>query len=584
MRAAFTRRIARAAVAVAIVGGALVLSPVARAESSGSDADGAAGRIGVLVDPAVPATAVRQAAFAATAADVVASGALPERIGGADRYATAAQIAAEFGTSDAVVVANGSTAKGGYDALAANYLAGQLNAPIVLTSGTALEDSVATAVQKVLAGSTDPAIYVMGGTDCVSDAEAAALNQLAATITGTDGDYVQRIAGDSRYQTAALAAQAVEGASPGSVDVGVSPSYSLPTAILASGTVNADALAAGPLSNAWGLPVLLTPADRLPTDAASAISALGIRQLLVLGGTDRVSETVLSAARAAGVQRVQRISGANRFATASSLYRLVRMTFVNSDGAHYADGRRAFLANGITGFPDALAVGPLAGALGAPLLTVSADAADLSTLTFLADAKSAITAVTVLGSAPTVGQAVLIAGKSALGLNIARTSAGGLATSINEDFLNAVAAKTTFRQKIDLARSYLPDGGKQIPGAIDIDPADGMAGAAGLTFFPTCEVWIDATLPDNVILDILRHEYIHVLQCRAENQKVNLGYASSDTAIGGIERGADAGAYLLGSNYMYYVDFSTAASPLRVSEILTAQRLLARFKITYIVG
>ena len=77
---------------------------------------------------------------------------------------------------------------------------------------------------------------------------------------------------------------------------------------------------------------------------------------------------------------------------------------------------------------------------------------------------------------------------------------------------------------------------------------------------------------------------MHVLQCRTENQKVNLGYASSDTAIGGIERGADAGAYLLGSNYMYYVDYSSSASPLRVSEILMAQKLLARFKISYVVG
>lgn len=582
MRAVLSRRITAAAAAALVAGGALVLAPAANAAPTGGPAGN--GGTQAMVEPPVPASAVRRTTMATAAPDVVAGDAVPERIGGADRYATAAQIAAEFGTSNAVVVANGSDAKGGYDALAANYLAGELHAPILLTAGVSLESTVATAVTNVLTGSTDPAIYVMGGSDAVSAAAAAALNAIASGIAGTSGDYVHRVGGDSRYQTAALAAQEVNGATAGTVDLGMSPHYTLPTAILASGTVNADALAAGPLSNAWGLPVLLTPAGSLPTDASRAIGALGIQQLLVLGGPDRVSDAVISQAKAAGVQRVQRVAGANRFATAASLYTLARSTFADASGAHYAASTQAFLANGASGFPDALAAGPLAGALGAPLLTVSANSADLSTLTFLAGAKSSITAITVLGTAPTVGQAVLIAGKSALGLNIARTSTGTLADGTNAAFLAAVAPMTTFRQKIDLARSYLPGGGNLIQGTIDIDPGDGIANAAGLTFFPTCEVWIDDTLPDSVILDILRHEYIHVLQCRAENQKVNLGYAASDTAVGGIERGADAGAYLLGSNYMYYVDYSTAASPLRVSEILTAQALLARFKITYVVG
>lgn len=64
---------------------------------------------------------------------------VPQRIGGTDRYQTAALLAQQFGSANAVIVANGSTAKGGFDALSANYLAGQLGAPIVLTGGEALE-------------------------------------------------------------------------------------------------------------------------------------------------------------------------------------------------------------------------------------------------------------------------------------------------------------------------------------------------------------------------------------------------------------------------------------------------------------
>ncbi len=612
MRTAFAGRVLAVATALVVGSGMVAAAPVAQAAApvgaatgagtgalagvaAGASAGAAAARPGnvvpdpggsdriAMVDPYVPPTGAHGTQRAGAAADVVASSALPERIGGTDRYATAGQIATQFGTADAVVVANGSTAKGGFDALAANYLAGEVRAPIVLTSGQALEPAAAAAVRAVLTGSTDPAIYVMGGSDSVSDAVATALGSIAADVTGAPGDYVHRVAGDSRYATAALAAQAIDTAMPGTVNLGVSPSYSLTTAILASGAVNADALAAGPLSNAWGLPVLLTPDATLPTAAADAIQALGIQQLIVLGGSDRVSDSVIAQAKSAGVQRVQRIAGANRFATAASLYSYARKTFTNADGVHYAAGTRAFLANGVTGFPDALAVGPLAGALGAPLLTVSADAVDTSTLTFLTGAKGAIAAVTMLGTAPTVGQAVLITAKAALGLNIAETSAGTIADDVHAKFLAAAAGLSTFTAKLALAMTYLPHGGKEIA-SLDTNPADGLDNAAGLTWFPTCKVWIDDTLPDSAILDILRHEYIHALQCRAANNGVQLGYASDDTAIGGIERGADAGAYLLGSNYMYYIDYAATATPLRVSEIATAQRLLALFQISYVIG
>lgn len=591
MGAGFTRRVLAVATALIIGGGTVLAAPAAQAAPAAMPAAATAAMptVGVVsdgtprVDPYVPPAGPKQTRAAGVAADVAAADTIPERIGGADRYATAAQIAAEFGTANAVVVANGSTAKGGFDALAANYLAGEVTAPIVLTGGQTLEPTAAAAVQKVLAGSTDPAIYVMGGTDSISDAVATALDQIAAGITGTAGEYVHRIAGDSRYATAALAAQAIDGVAPGTLNLGLSPSYTLPTAILASGAVNADALAAGPLSNAWGLPVLLTPAATLPADAAGAIRALGITQLIVLGGADRVSDAVVAQAKAAGVQRVQRIAGANRFATAVSLYTYARTKFTGGAGSHYAAGTRAFVANGVTGFPDALAVGPLAGALGAPLVTASADDVDTSTLTFLAGIKSTVKAVTVLGSTATVSQTVFITAKAALGLNIAETTGGTIADDVHAKYLAAASGLPTFQAKLALAMTYLPHGGKEIA-SLDTDPGDGIDNAAGLTWFPTCAVWIDDTLPTDAILDILRHEYIHALQCRAENEGVKFGYATDDTAIGGIERGADAGAYLLGSDYMYYIDYATTASPLRASEIATAQRLLGLFKISYVVG
>lgn len=538
------------------------------------------------VDPKPPAQAARERATRLLADPLVTDG-VPERIGGDGRYATAAQIANLYGTSNAVIVANGSNQKGGFDALSANYLAGQLSAPVVLTAGSTLEPEVAAAIQTVLSGSTQPAIYVMGLADSVSDAEVAALNALAVTISGVDGQYVTRIGGAGRYATSALTVTAFDGAQVGAVDSGASPRLSLPTAILASGTSNADALAAGPLSNAWGLPVLLTAADHLSPEITAVISDLGIRQLIVLGGADRISDAVVTQAQQAGAGRIKRIAGKNRFATAAQLFRLAATTFVGPSGSHYVSGGRAFVANGVNGFPDALAVGPLAGRLGSPLLTAAADDVDSATLKFLADNQQSLYAITVLGKAQSVGNNVLIAAKAATNLSILAGADGVIpaADDTNAKYLAAAAKLSSFDAKLKLARTYLPNDGAGIGKLYPYMLSGWEDDAAGLTQFVTCDVWMDSTLPDDQILDIFRHEYIHVLQCQAENKNFDAGYdLKNDTVVNGVERGADAGAYLLGNTYMYYVQYGPTAGPIQVSELDIAERLFKYFKVTYTIG
>lgn len=101
------------------------------------------------------------------------------------------------------------------------------------------------------AGATDPVIYVMGGTDSVSDAVVAQFKTAAASVaTGTVT--VKRIAGANRYATAAIAAT-----TPGAVtnSLTLAGGSGATTALFASGEVNADALAGGALSYAWGVSV-----------------------------------------------------------------------------------------------------------------------------------------------------------------------------------------------------------------------------------------------------------------------------------------------------------------------------------------
>lgn len=116
------------------------------------------------------------------------------RVAGQDRYETSARIVERFGTANAIVLANGTSAKDGADALAANYLAGRVGAPIVLVQADAMADSVLDAVASVLSGASPPTIYVMGGADSVSDAVAGKARAAAAKVaTGTVT--VRRISG-----------------------------------------------------------------------------------------------------------------------------------------------------------------------------------------------------------------------------------------------------------------------------------------------------------------------------------------------------------------------------------------------------
>jgi putative cell wall-binding protein len=352
-------------------------SSIAVSAKGGAAAVNDAATVGCLTKPGASAfSAVLQPSdvFAAEAPLAVAKSS--SRIGGLNRYDTAARLALDYvatpGVSrpEAVVIANGENKKGGFDALSANFLAGQVGAPILLTQATTLPRESAQALRAVLDGSPKATLYVMGKADSVSDAVVTQATAIAKEAVSGEVT-VQRVAGNNRYATSALAAGI---GSVGSLSFAKgSPSYK--TAILASGVVSADALAAGPLSFSAGLPVLLTGPGALPAEVTAFVKKAGVQQVFVLGGLDRVSADALAQLRSLGVAVVKRIAGPNRFATSAELYSfaLAPASTEASDGGGlgWGSSSKAFVANGLTGFPDALAAGPAAGAAKSVLVTAS---------------------------------------------------------------------------------------------------------------------------------------------------------------------------------------------------------------------
>lgn len=360
----------------------------------------------------------------APAAKPAAPQALPDRIAGSSRWDTAAQITGRYGAASTIIVANGTDKKGGFDALAANYLAGVVAAPIVLTGPDSLPSEAASAVKTAFTaaksgGAAGLQVLIMGKADSVSEKVKTQLNAIAQQIAGDKLNHAVRVAGDSRYDTAVNAATLggddPTGKAVGQFTIG-SGSSTGKAAFLASGTANADALAAGPISNALRIPVYLTSATELAPSVVKALASQGIRNLIVLGGKERVPDAVVAQATAAGVQTVVRIAGSNRFDTAAQLYAFARGTLTGAGGSHYGAAGKApvFLANGLTGFPDALAVGPLAARAGAVLLTTSATRLEPTTRAFLVANKATLSTVTALGQPATVADAALTAAQTAL--------------------------------------------------------------------------------------------------------------------------------------------------------------------------
>lgn len=251
------------------------------------------------------------------------------RLGGADRYATAAAIArAAFpsGCTTAVVV----TGEQFPDALAASSLAGAVGGPVLLTRRDSVPDVLASVLATGALGVRD--VVIVGGRGAVSDRVKVALEQSGYAVT--------RIEGVDRYDTAAnVARETVRRLGPGFSGA----------AFVVRGDLFPDALAAAPLAYAEGMPVLLVRPGAVPAATKSAIQDLGASRAWVLGGAGAVADAT---AGSLGVPWT-RISGADRYATAAALR-------ARALAEGWTDGSYVGIASGAV-FPDGLAGGAAAG-------------------------------------------------------------------------------------------------------------------------------------------------------------------------------------------------------------------------------
>jgi putative cell wall-binding protein len=168
-----------------------------------------------------------------------------------------------------------------------------------------------------------------------------------AIVNGVADDIVERIFGANRYATAAAVSRSAFTQTGGTV-------------YIANGINYPDALAGGPAATVEGAPVLLVQQNAIPVHTAAELIRLEPSEIVVLGGTAAVSNTVSTGLQEYTTGAVTRVFGANRYATAAAI----------SQRAFPTGADTVYVASGAN-FPDALSGGAAAAASGAPLLLVS---------------------------------------------------------------------------------------------------------------------------------------------------------------------------------------------------------------------
>ena len=278
------------------------------------------------------------------------------RISGENRFETAFRVAdamkAELGVDkfQTVIIASGTSFA---DALSGSYLANVKSAPILLSYNDTYNNKAKEYIRaNLVSGGT---VYILGGTAAVP----------ASMASGLEGFNIRRLAGKDRLETNLLILQ----------EAGVPEDTKV---LVCTATNFADSLSA----SATGLPILLVHNETQKlTDSQKKYLATLKAEYYLIGGTSAVSNETAYQLYPYG--KVYRVSGNNRFETSAKVASI------------FQDYPKEAVLAYAWNYPDGLCGGPLAYAMGCPLVLTMTDyetAADMYTQTWY------ITRGTVLGS------------------------------------------------------------------------------------------------------------------------------------------------------------------------------------------
>jgi putative cell wall-binding protein len=175
------------------------------------------------------------------------------------------------------------------------------------------------------------------------------------------------------------------------------PAGGVPVVYVANGLNYPDALAAGPAAIQAGGVVLLSYPWELPAAVRTELERLDPQRIVVVGDTPSISAAVFAALGdfVDSPADLDRITGSDRFGTSRQI----------AEDA-FDSPQVAFIATGLN-YPDALAAGPPAGLLGAPIILVNGSAGRLddATVDVLDDLQ--VSEIYIIGGLPSVSSGIM---------------------------------------------------------------------------------------------------------------------------------------------------------------------------------
>lgn len=203
------------------------------------------------------------------------------------------------------------------DALAGSTLAYGAGPLLFTPSSGSLAAATSREIQRVLPD--EATVYLLGGTQALPASLERELSDL--------GYRPHRLAGATREGTAVAVAEEARRRIPQLG--GTNP----PSVVLATRGNWPDAVAAGSLGSTFGIPIILTPTDRLDAAARRFLQQAGPTTIYVAGGTVAISDITAGAAADAADARTVRLAGATRIGTAIEIARAYDRIYRTAAGA-----------------------------------------------------------------------------------------------------------------------------------------------------------------------------------------------------------------------------------------------------------
>jgi putative cell wall-binding protein len=268
------------------------------------------------------------------------------RLGGIDKYATAAAIAnSGWKQSDYAILAYGENYP---DALSAAPLASKYDAPILLTKSNSLPE----VTKQALINLQVKKIFIIGGTGVIANSIESELESM-----GIKENNLNRIAGKDRYETAILVARQI--ANYGQLFVVIGEDYP-------------DALSIAPIAALKQYPIILVPKDVVPDCVKDYVNYIGNSRsgtsplnTYVVGDSSVINDDVFK--EFIGF-KPERIVGEDKYERNIAINQKFNI-YLNSDSLCLATGEN---------FADALAGSVYAAKLHAPIILVKNSSQDIT--------------------------------------------------------------------------------------------------------------------------------------------------------------------------------------------------------------